>query len=78
VNREIEYATVRATGEVVIPARIRRKFQIGEGTRVAFVEEEGCLSLHPMTDELIDGMKGILAGRGLPACIEPSYDRKLR
>jgi antitoxin PrlF len=74
----IEYATVKAKGQVVIPVDIRRKFQIEEGTRVAFLEEEGRLLIQPVTDEFIDGMKGILAGRGLPARIEKAHDRKLR
>jgi AbrB family looped-hinge helix DNA binding protein len=73
-----EYATVKAKGQVVIPVDVRRKFQIDEGTRVAFLEEEGRLFIQPVTNEFIEGMKGILAGRGLPARIERSPDRKLR
>lgn len=74
----IEYATVKAKGQVVIPVDIRRKFQINQGTRVAFLEEEGRLFIQPVTDEFIDGMKGVLAGRGLPSSVERSPDRKLR
>ena len=74
----IEYATVKAKGQVVIPVEIRRKFQIDQGTRVAFLEDEGRLFIQPVTNEFIEGMKGILAGRGLPASIERSPDRKLR
>lgn len=74
----IEYATVKAKGQVVIPVDIRRKYRIDEGTRVAFLEEEGRLFIQPVTDEFIEGMKGILTGRGLPAQIERSVDRKLR
>jgi AbrB family looped-hinge helix DNA binding protein len=74
----IEYATVKAKGQVVIPVEIRRKFQIDEGTRVAFLEDAGRLFIQPVTDEFIDGMKGILAGRGLPERVERSKDRPLR
>jgi len=73
-----EYATVKAKGQVVIPVDIRRRFRIDEGTRVAFFEEEGRLFIQPVTDEFIEGMKGILAGRGLPARVERIPDRKLR
>jgi AbrB family looped-hinge helix DNA binding protein len=73
-----EYAKVKAKGQVVIPVDIRRKFQIGEGTRVAFLEESGRLFIQPVTDEFIDGMKGVLAGRGLPSRVERSKDRDLR
>jgi AbrB family looped-hinge helix DNA binding protein len=71
----IEYATVKAKGQVVIPVDIRRRFQIDEGTRVAFLEEQGRLFIQPVTDEFIDGMNGVLAGRGLPDRVERSRDR---
>jgi AbrB family looped-hinge helix DNA binding protein len=74
----IEYATVKAKGQVVIPVEIRRKFQIDEGTRVAFLEDAGRLFIQPVTDDFIDGMKGILAGRGLPERVERTKDRSLR
>ncbi len=74
----IEYATVKAKGQVVIPVEVRRKFQIDEGTRVAFLEEKGRLFLQPVTDAFIDSMKGVLAGRGLPDRVERSKDRDLR
>jgi AbrB family looped-hinge helix DNA binding protein len=74
----IEYATVKAKGQVVIPVDIRRKFQIDEGTRIAFLEEQGRLFLQPVTDEFIDAMKGSLAGQDLPDRIERSKDRVLR
>ena len=74
----IEYATVKTKGQVVIPVDIRRRFQIDKGTRVAFLEEAGRLFIQPVTDEFIDGMQGMLAGRGLPARVERSKDRILR
>lgn len=73
----IEYAMVKAKGQVVIPVDIRRRFQIDEGTRVAFLEEQGRLFIQPVTDQFIDGMKGVLAGRGLPDGTERSRDRDL-
>jgi len=74
----IEYATVKAKGQVVIPVDIRRKFKIDEGTRVAFLEEDGRLVVQPVTDDFIDQMEGILAGQGLPAKIERTPDRVLK
>jgi len=74
----IEYATVKAKGQVVIPVDIRRKFRIDEGTRVAFLEEQGRLFIEPVTDQFIDGMKGLLSGRGLPPNVERGKDRDLR
>lgn len=74
----IEYATVKAKGQIVIPIDIRRKFQIDVGTRVAFLEEEGRLFVQPVTDDFIDAMSGVLSGRGLPERVERSKDRNLR
>jgi len=74
----IEYATVKAKGQVVIPVDIRRRFQIDVGTRVAFLEEQGRLFIQPVTDEFIDAMNGVLAGRGLPDRVERGKDRDLR
>ena len=74
----IEYATVKAKGQVVIPVDLRRRFRIDEGTRVAFLEEEGRLFIQPVTDDFIEGMKGILAGSGLGARVERDPERKLR
>ena len=74
----VEYATVKAKGQVVIPVDIRRKFQIDEGTRIAFLEEEGRLFLQPVTDEFIDAMKGILSGPGLPQRVPRERDRDIR
>jgi AbrB family looped-hinge helix DNA binding protein len=73
-----EYATVKAKGQVVIPVDIRRKFQIDEGTRVAFLEENGRLFIQPVTDEFIDAMRGVLSGRGMPDRVERIKDRDLR
>jgi AbrB family looped-hinge helix DNA binding protein len=74
----IEYATVKAKGTLVIPVEVRRKFQIEQGTRVAFLEEEGRLFIQPVTDEFIDAMKGVLAGKGMPARIKREPDRDLK
>ena len=74
----IEYALVKAKGQVVIPVEIRRKFRIDEGTRVAFLEEQGRLVIQPLTDDFIDSMKGMLAGRGLPSRVAREKDRDLR
>jgi AbrB family looped-hinge helix DNA binding protein len=73
-----EYATVKAKGQVVIPVDIRRRFQIDKGTRVAFLEEAGRLIIQPVTDEFIDSMTGVLAGRRLPSRILKERDHDLR
>jgi len=74
----VEYSKVDANGKIAIPVNICRKFNIYEGTRVAFLEEEGRLIVQPIVDGFIDEMKGSLRGRGLPGRIGRSADRNLR
>ncbi len=73
-----EYATVKSKGQIVIPVDVRRKFQIEEGTRVAFLEEEGRLFIQPVTDEFIKEMQGIMKDWELPERMERDKDRDLR
>jgi AbrB family looped-hinge helix DNA binding protein len=61
-------------GQLVIPRRLRREFEIEEGTR-AYVEAtpEGIL-IKPVTAKFIRGLRGSLKGKGvLKAMME---DRK--
>lgn len=74
---DAEYTTVKPKGQIVIPVEIRRKFGIEEGTKLAFIEDEGRLILQPITDEFISSLRGILAGRGYPKRIERDPDRDL-
>jgi AbrB family looped-hinge helix DNA binding protein len=52
-------------GQVVIPRRLRKQFEIEEGTR-AYVEAtpEGIL-LKPVTARFIRGLRGSLKGKGV-------------
>jgi AbrB family looped-hinge helix DNA binding protein len=72
----IEYSAVNAKGQVVIPADIRDRFDIKQGTKIAFVEEQGRLFLQPVTDAFIESMRGSLAKRGMPAKLERPRDRE--
>ena len=72
----IEYSAVNAKGQVVIPADIRDRFEIKQGTKVAFIEDQGRLVLQPVTDAFIENMRGSLVKRGMPAKLERDLDRK--
>jgi AbrB family looped-hinge helix DNA binding protein len=52
-------------GQVVIPRRLRKEFEIEEGTR-AYVEAtpEGIL-IKPVTAKFIRGLRGSLKGKGV-------------
>jgi len=61
-------------GQVVIPRRIRRDFDIEEGTKAQVFEENGCIVLKPITAKFIKSLRGSLKGSGvLKAMME---DRK--
>jgi AbrB family looped-hinge helix DNA binding protein len=60
MNRE--YSTVTSKGQLVIPAALRRRLKIKEGTRVRFIEDNGRLILQPLTTKFIDQLTGCLAG----------------
>ena len=58
-----EVSTVTTRGQLVIPAKLRRKYAIRKGTQVAFVEEKNRLVLQPLTPEFIRSLRGSLKGR---------------
>ena len=57
-----EVSTVTTKGQLVIPAKLRRKYAIRKGTQVAFLEEENRLVLQPLTPEFIRSLRGSLKG----------------
>ena len=57
-----ERSTVTTKGQLVIPARLRKKYSIRKGTKVAFLEENNRLILQPITNEFIQRIRGSLKG----------------
>jgi AbrB family looped-hinge helix DNA binding protein len=55
-----ETSTVTTKGQLVIPARLRKKYSIRKGTQVAFFEEDHRLVLQPVTDAFINSLRGSL------------------
>jgi AbrB family looped-hinge helix DNA binding protein len=62
---EAESACFSVKGQVVIPRRLRKEFEIEEGTR-AYVEgtPEGIL-IKPVTTKFIRSLRGSLKGKGV-------------
>jgi AbrB family looped-hinge helix DNA binding protein len=46
-------STVTSNGRFVIPAKLRHKYGIRKGTRVAIFEENGRIVLQPLTPKII-------------------------
>ena len=58
-----ETSVVTTKGQLVIPARLRRRFGVKKGTMVTFREDGGCIILQPVTREFIRGLRGSLPGK---------------
>jgi AbrB family looped-hinge helix DNA binding protein len=57
------YATIK--GQVVIPARLRKKFNIKAGTKIHVIEGEDEIILKPITRTFYDKLRGSLKGKGV-------------
>jgi AbrB family looped-hinge helix DNA binding protein len=55
-------ATIK--GQIVIPAALRRKYNIQGGTRIQVYEEKGRIVLYPVTRETIRKARGLFKGSG--------------
>ncbi len=54
-----ESALVTTKGQLVVPARLRRKYGIKPGTKVAFIERNGEIVFQPITREYIHSIWGM-------------------
>jgi AbrB family looped-hinge helix DNA binding protein len=57
-----ETSVVTTKGQLVIPARMRRRFGIKKGTTISFLEEGGRIVVQPVTRQFIRGLRGSLKG----------------
>jgi len=79
---EAHMETIATTkGQVVIPASVRRKLGITNGTRikVELDEENAQIILRPITREYIHSLRGRLKGKGLlkELAVEKAREREL-
>jgi AbrB family looped-hinge helix DNA binding protein len=58
-----ETSVVTTKGQLVIPARLRRRFGIRRGTLVSFLEDDGRIIVQPITREFIESLQGSLKGK---------------
>jgi AbrB family looped-hinge helix DNA binding protein len=54
--------TMSSKGQLVIPAEVRTALGILPGTRISITVENKHIVLQPVTEQLVDELKGILAG----------------
>jgi len=53
-----------AKGQIVIPAILRRKYEIKEGTRIVISDNGDSIILKPITEEYLKKLQGSLKGKG--------------
>jgi AbrB family looped-hinge helix DNA binding protein len=55
----VESAYVTSKGQLVVPARLRRKYGIKAGTKICFIERNGEIVFRPVTREYIRSVCGM-------------------
>jgi len=60
----VETSIVTVKGQIVIPAKIRGKFGIKKGTKVAFIEQDGKLIIQPIDKSYFESLSGLLGTDG--------------
>ena len=56
------YATVK--GQIVIPASLRRKYGIKNGTKIIITDVGDAIILKPVTEQYLKNLQGSLKGKG--------------
>ena len=56
----METAYITSKGQLVVPARLRRKYGIKPGTRICFLERDHEIIFQPVTKEYIRNVCGML------------------
>ncbi|MBI3578863.1 MAG: AbrB/MazE/SpoVT family DNA-binding domain-containing protein [Ignavibacteriales bacterium] len=60
----METSIVTVKGQIVVPAKIRRKFGIKKGTKIAFIEQNGKLMIQPLDKSYFESLAGVLGTEG--------------
>ena len=55
---------ITAKGQVVIPAKLRRKYRLEAGTQLRILDTGDGILLKPVTEQTVNDLKGILKGKG--------------
>ncbi len=53
-------AQMTSKGQLVIPSKLRRKYFIGTGTKVVLDEENGKITIQPVTEAFVNSICGML------------------
>jgi AbrB family looped-hinge helix DNA binding protein len=53
-----------AKGQIAIPAALRRKYDIKEGTKISVTDDGSLIHLRPITEKYLRNLQGSLKGKG--------------
>ena len=56
------YATIK--GQIVIPAALRKKYGIKNGTKIIVTDVGNAIVLQPITEQYLKSLQGSLKGKG--------------
>ena len=59
----MEESTITTKGQIVIPAKLRRRYGLKPGTKVYFIERNDEILFQPQTKEFIRSVHGIAGQR---------------
>jgi AbrB family looped-hinge helix DNA binding protein len=59
----MEESTLTSKGQVVVPAKLRRRYGLKPGTRIYFIERNSEIIFQPLTKETIRSVHGLLASQ---------------
>jgi AbrB family looped-hinge helix DNA binding protein len=60
----METAVITSKGQILIPVKIRRKYGMKNGTKVAFIEQDDKLTIQPLDKEYFNRLAGIIDEKG--------------
>jgi AbrB family looped-hinge helix DNA binding protein len=60
----METSVITIKGQIVVPARIRRRLNIKKGTKLAIIEQKDGFLVKPMDKKYFEQFAGILPGKG--------------
>ena len=58
----MEESTITSKGQIVVPARLRKRYGLKPGTKIRFIERNHEILFQPVTSEYIRSLCGILKG----------------
>lgn len=70
--KKLLQTTLSKKGQIVIPAKLRKRLRLKSGTRFSLEEKNGQLILHPKTPEFYEQFLGVLEDPKLLEALQKS------